>query len=196
MFDLWLPMVSFSIALIISPGPGNALLAANGASFGYKKTIPFLMGFDSANLILSLIYGFGLVSIFKIYPTAYTIFKVVGSIYIFYLAYKFFTSSSVQQKKGKVMNFKDGFIVVFLNPKIHSMFPLLYSQFINPSEALEYQVITITLIFVILCLICHSVWIIGGDLIFRKFQSDKQIRIQNVIFGSMIFIVGVYILLN
>lgn len=199
MIQLWIAMASFSSALIISPGPGNALLAANGASFGYRRTLPFLFGFDTANLVLSLVYGFGLVNIFERYPSSYQVFKIAGVLYIFYLAYKFFTassSSSSEAQKAEPMGYRDGFFVVMLNPKIHAMFPLIYSQFLDPNGSLTAQVFILTAIFVVLCLVCHSIWIAGGDLIFRRFQSAGQQRAQNIFFGVMVAAVGVYIFLT
>ena len=197
MIELWFAMAMFSAALIISPGPGNALLAANGASFGYRRTLGFLLGFEAANLILSLAYGFGLVNIFDIYPLLFNIFKIAGSLYIFYLAYTFFVApAKAQHEDAKPMGFMDGLIVVMLNPKIHTMFPLVYSQFLDPMESVNFQVFVLTGIFVFLCVICHSVWILGGDFINRKFQSEKFLLMQNIVFGTTIALVGVYILVT
>lgn len=133
---------------------GNALFAANGAQMGYRKTIPFLLGFDTANLVMSLMYGFGVGKILEQNQVLHQTLKIVGTIYMLYLAYTFLKSKSMaDQQEKKYMRYRDGFVVVFLHPKIHAMYPILYSQFILSSKPLFPQVMTITAVFVFLCLV-------------------------------------------
>ncbi len=42
--QLLLAMVSFAFVTSITPGPNNLMLLASGAHFGFKRTIPHMLG--------------------------------------------------------------------------------------------------------------------------------------------------------
>ena len=41
---LFYSMITFAFVAAITPGPNNIMLAASGANFGFKKTIPHIAG--------------------------------------------------------------------------------------------------------------------------------------------------------
>jgi hypothetical protein len=47
----WLLILAFAVPMIVSPGPGNTVLAAPGGQFGLRRTVPFWMGFEAGNLV-------------------------------------------------------------------------------------------------------------------------------------------------
>ena len=49
--DSLFALVGLTIATAITPGPNNAMVAASGACFGYRRTIPHILG-------ISLGFGF------------------------------------------------------------------------------------------------------------------------------------------
>ncbi|MFX7973146.1 hypothetical protein ABTK40_20310, partial [Acinetobacter baumannii] len=59
-WELWAAFFGYAIPMVISPGPGNTLLATAGGRFGIRGSVPFWLGFEAANLVLCLIYGLGL----------------------------------------------------------------------------------------------------------------------------------------
>jgi threonine/homoserine/homoserine lactone efflux protein len=87
----------------------------------------------------------------------------------------------------------DGFLLVALNPKIHSMILVMFSQFLDPSQQIFGQVLQITVVFLIVCIVCHFPWIYGGKIILSRFQSDRAIRIQGWVFGFCMVAVAAYV---
>ena len=69
-WDVWVLLLGYSVPMIVSPGPGNTILAASGGRFGVVGSVPFWMGFEAGNLLWCLIYGFGLSQVFEHYPVA------------------------------------------------------------------------------------------------------------------------------
>ena len=58
-FELILALASFYTVMFITPGPNNAMLTASGIKFGFKKTIPHLIGIrPSILLYMSLVLLF------------------------------------------------------------------------------------------------------------------------------------------
>ncbi|WP_044419240.1 LysE family transporter [Halarcobacter anaerophilus] len=64
-FLLWLSVI---FPLVFSAGPGNVLCAICGASNGFKKSIPFVLGLNLVYTLYSLLAGFGLAVILINYP--------------------------------------------------------------------------------------------------------------------------------
>ena len=50
-FELFLALVSFYFVMFITPGPNNAMLTASGIKFGFKKSIPHIIGIPSGHII-------------------------------------------------------------------------------------------------------------------------------------------------
>jgi homoserine/homoserine lactone efflux protein len=195
--DVLFAVALYSVPMIISPGPGNTILAAAGARFGVLGTLPFWTGFESANLFWCLAYGFGLSAVLTGHPSIAETLKWMGVGYTLYLAYTFLRSSApVEGTKQEKLTFFDGFLSVTLNPKIHQMIFILFSQFLPSAENQFLSVAQITALFLVLCVVCHAPWIVGGKLIFSTFKSEAALRLQGYIFAGCMILVALYVALN
>lgn len=187
----WLLILAFAVPMIVSPGPGNTVLAASGGQFGLRRTVPFWMGFEAGNLVWCLVYGFGLSEVFQRHPLAYSVLKWGGTLYILYLAYCFFRSAGALERKDlRPLGFVDGFVSLSLNPKVHSMILVMFSQFLVPDLPLSVQVLQMAVVFVVVGLACHFLWIYGGQVIFSRSQSPRAIRLQGLVFGVCMLLVA------
>jgi homoserine/homoserine lactone efflux protein len=190
----WGFLLSFAIPMVVSPGPGNTILAAAGGKFGVKGTVPFWLGFEMGNLLWCMIYGFGLSQVFKAHPLLFEMLKWGGTLYVLYLAWCFFQSSSMSEQEAvKPLSFFDGFASLSLNPKVHSMILVMFSQFLNPALDLATQVVQIATVFVLICFACHFAWIYSGQVIFSRIKSEYAVRIQAIVFGVCMVLVAAFI---
>ncbi|OLL30994.1 lysine transporter LysE [Burkholderia sp. SRS-W-2-2016] len=195
--EVWMLILGFSVPMIISPGPGNTVLATAGGKFGVRGTLPFLAGFELANLFWCLVYGFGLSRVLIEYPHLRMVLKWAGILYTLYLAYGFFRSSSLKEQQDiRKLTALDGFLSVSLNPKIHSMIFVLFSQFLTPTVPLYVQVLQISVVFTILCVLCHLPWIYGGQVIFDRVKSEQSMKIQGIVFGVCMVLVAVLLAIS
>ncbi len=194
--EIGMLVVGFSVPMIISPGPGNTMLAAAGGRFGVKGTLPFWLGFELANLAWCLVYGLGLSRVLHDHPHAAQALKWAGVAYTLYLAYGF-VKSSAPGKRAAIprLTIFDGFVAVSLNPKIHSMIFVLFSQFLRPDLALTSQVVEIAVVFTLLCVACHFPWIYGGQVMFDRFGGEKSAKRQGYVFGACMAAVALFVAL-
>lgn len=192
--ESWMLIVGFSIPMIVSPGPGNTILAAAGGRFGLKGTVPFWLGFETANLVWCLVYGLGLSRVLRDHPQAAQALKWAGVAYTLYLAYGF-VKSSAPGERAEIprLTVVDGFVSVSLNPKIHSIIFVLFSQFLRPDLPLTWQVVEITAVFILLCVAGHFPWIYGGQLMFDRFSSERSIKMQGYVFGACMVAVALFV---
>lgn len=193
--ELLVVFLGYAVPMVISPGPGNTVLALSGARFGVRGTGPFWLGFEIGNVLLCLLYGLGFGALLLQYPQSHTVMTWAGAAYVLYLGWGFFRSAKGVQKKAQAverMDLVSGTVAVLLNVKIHSMVAVMFAQFLLPDQALLPQVLVLTGIFLLVGIVCHFPWIYGGQVILGRFTSDSALRIQGRIFGCLMLAVAVY----
>jgi len=196
-WNIWILFFGYTVPMVVSPGPGNTLLATAGGRFGVIGSIPFWIGFEIANLALCLVYGIGLGRTLHGHPEIETALKWAGTVYVLYLAWGFFRSSTAPADGGEhqvqPLRGGDGFISVVLNPKIHSMILVMFSQFLDPAKSLFVQVLLLTAAFLVVCVVCHFPWIYGGQVVLRRLRTTRALRVQGRVFGSCMLLVAAYL---
>lgn len=196
-WDIWALFFGYTIPMVISPGPGNTLLAAVGGRYRVSGSLPFWIGFELANVVLCTVYGLGLGQAVHGHPAVEAAIKWAGTAYVLYLAWSFFSASarpaSPQGEAVRRLGWRDGFVSVMLNPKIHSMILVMFSQFLAPALPLVPQVAAFTLAFLAVGLACHFVWIYGGQVVLSRFRSQRAVRIQGIVFGICMLLVAAYL---
>ena len=88
--ELTIALVSFYFVMFVTPGPNNVMLFASGVKYGFKKTIPHILGIPLGHFFQISLISMGLGFVFQTYPIAQQILKVLGCAYLFFLAYRMF----------------------------------------------------------------------------------------------------------
>ena len=101
MLSQLVPLVLFGIATSFSPGPNNIMTSYTAFNFGIKKTIPTMLGVIIGWTLLIILLQLGSVSIFQKYQIIQTIIKILGSIYLLYMAYKLSFGGQTKEKKNR-----------------------------------------------------------------------------------------------
>jgi len=189
---LWFAVI---FPLVFSAGPGNVLCAVCGATNGFKKSIPFILGLNLVYTSYALLAGFGLSAIIQAYPSLFLFVQILGVAYIFYLGYKFIIRKDIQRKEGKTeLRFIDGVISQALNIKGITIVMTMYSQFLNPEVSIVYEVLTLSFALLLLNLFTHMTWSYGGSWMAQKFASSYAIELQSKIFGWMLVLIAFWLL--
>jgi threonine/homoserine/homoserine lactone efflux protein len=117
--DLFLALLLFAFVSSITPGPNNMMLLSSGLTFGFRQTIPHMLGVSLGHPAMVLAIGFGLGEVFERLPWAYTVLKVVGAAYMLYLAWRIATSGELKAKEdtAKPLSFLQAALFQWVNPK-------------------------------------------------------------------------------
>ena len=115
---LFLALVSYYFVMFATPGPNNAMLTASGIKFGFKKTLPHLIGIPFGHTIQITLVCFGLGKIFQKYPAIQFYLKWVCFVYLLYLGWKIIGSfSSGEKDTGRPLKLYEAALFQFINPK-------------------------------------------------------------------------------
>ena len=128
-----------SMAIIISPGPAQALSLANTLSGGKKAGIQTVLGLNASLIVHCLAAALGLSAILATSATAFAVVKYLGAAYLIYLGIKTFiakengidlSNSSINSQSSKI--FIKAMITGILNPKVALFFLAFLPQFVDP----------------------------------------------------------------
>jgi threonine/homoserine/homoserine lactone efflux protein len=188
-------LLGISLSLGFTPGPNNAVAYYSAFNFGFKKTIPLIMGVGLGYTTLVILINFFLISIFKTYPIIQEIIRILGTVFLVYLAYKIATSnSSNNEKKTNPVTFYDTFVFQFINPKGVMATTTLISKFVDQDNYISTSVMVI-----IVCSLTAfssiTTWTLLGKFL-RKFATNNSfIKRFNYVMSVLILvcIIGFYI---
>ncbi|MEO1541882.1 MAG: LysE family translocator, partial [Pseudomonadota bacterium] len=71
-------LLAFVFAGLFSPGPNVVLLTASGARFGFRRTVPHVLGVAGGVGITAGLTGLGLGAVLLAYPSVTFAFKLVA----------------------------------------------------------------------------------------------------------------------
>ncbi|CAM3536612.1 LysE family translocator [Elizabethkingia occulta] len=135
-------LIFFIIAafiLVISPGPNMIYLISRTITQGRKAGLTSLAGVICGFLFHIVMVSFGLTAVLFAVPYAYVILKILGTVYLLYLAYQAIKPNSKNifevknisiDRPGKL--FTVGFLTNVLNPKVAVFYLSFFPQFIKP----------------------------------------------------------------
>ena len=113
------PLALFALVSSITPGPNNVMLASSGLNFGFRRSMPHLLGVNLGFTLMIFLVGVGLGSVFQQVPVLYTVLKYVGAAYLLYLAWKIANSGGMEEgeARAKPLTFLQAAAFQWVNPK-------------------------------------------------------------------------------
>ena len=194
MIELAAALILFLFHLAYSPGPGNLFFAANGARYGLRSTIPATMGYHVATWLVTVGIGLGFAAVIHEYPGVFSIIKVLGSGYVLWLAWKLMRCGMLKtDREPSVANFRDGAVLLILNPKAYFIIAAMFAQFLSTSQGDQWLlVLWIATIFTLNNLVAFTSWTMVGDRLARLFHNEVNARKLNLGFGCLLAVVAVW----
>ncbi len=167
-------LIGISLSLGFTPGPNNAVAAYSGFNFGIRKTLPLILGVGFGYTTLIILINFVLISTFKNYPIIQEIIRILGTIFLIYLAYKIsFSKISSDGKTENPVKFFDKFIFQFINPKGVMAGITLSSNFVEQGENYLNHSIWVIVVCSVTAFLSITSWTFLGKFL-RKFATNNN----------------------
>ena len=167
-------LIGISLSLGFTPGPNNAVAAYSGFNFGIRKTLPLILGVGFGYTTLIILINFVLISTFKNYPIIQEIIRVLGTIFLIYLAYKIsFSKISSDGRTENPVKFLDKFIFQFINPKGVMAGVTLSSNFVEQGENYLNHSIWVIVVCSVTAFLSIASWTLLGKFL-RKFATNNN----------------------
>lgn len=179
----------FSFATSMTPGPNNIMLLSSGLTFGFKRTIPHILGVVIGFPLMTIFVGLGLGKFFEIYPFAFDILKVLGILYLLYLAWKIANSKpefKENDENSQPLKFLPIVLFQWINPKNWIKIITAMSVYVTSVEDAITQIIVITIIFLLTVFVSANSWAMGGVILKKLIKSDVGIKRFNIIMAILL----------
>lgn len=192
-----------ALGLVLTPGPNMMYLVSRTLSQGRRAGLISLLGVAAGFLVYLVGSAAGLTALFVTVPVAYTVVKVLGALYLLYLAWQALRGGkgafTVQEKLAidrPRRLFVMGMATNLLNPKVAVLYVSLLPQFIDPTrghvvaQGLTLGLVQVAIALSINCLIVLSAGRIARWLAERPIWMKVQRWFMATVLGAMAVRVG------
>jgi len=186
--NFFLPVILFAFVMSATPGPNNIMLTASGANYGFRRSIPHMLGITFGFLSLISAVAAGLGAVFMAWPPLQTALKVAGSLYLCYLAWRIATAepgSASTQGSGRPLTFLEAALFQYANPKAWIMAISAVSAFTAGGDTYVATAIGVALTCSLVNLPSISLWAGFGVAIGRILETPRAWRWFNRTMGAL-----------
>jgi len=192
--DILTALSVFALVSSITPGPNNLMLMASGANYGFRPTIPHMLGIGLGFMFMLFLVGIGLIGVFDAIPYSYETLKLVSILYLCWLAWRVANAAPPDEetKTGKPFTFLQAAAFQWVNPKAWTM-ALTAMTLYAPDRSL-WAILVVTTVFGLINLPSVSLWTLVGQKMQIVLTSRIRLRIFNItmavlLVGSLIPVV-------
>jgi len=186
--NILLPLVTFAVAMAFTPGPNNVMLAASGVNFGFVRTLPHMAGVTAGFVVLVLASGLGLGLVFEAVPQLQLVIKVVGSVYLLWLAYKVATAHLARDTGGvptRPFTFWQAAAFQWINPKGLVAAISAIAIYLRPGQEARDLAIMVA-VFGIVTAGSVTTWASFGVALRRLLRDPGRARLFNIVMGLLL----------
>lgn len=203
MIETLLSFTLATFALALSPGPDNIYVLTQSLAHGSKSGLATTVGLMSGCVVHTTLLAFGISALITNNSSLFYGIKILGALYLFYLAYKVYLSDAsislgtTSSKKSYTGFFKKGVMMNLLNPKVMIFFLALFPGFLWAPEGntvFQFYALGITFMLVSFIVFAGIALLAGSISTFLKSHQHTGVVLkwlQIVVFMS----IAVFILL-
>jgi len=179
--DTFAALVLFAFTTSITPGPNNMMLFTSGVNFGFRRTIPHMLGIGAGFLSLLLGVGLGLGALLHTVPLLYTVLKFAGGAYLLWIAWKIGSSRSLSEGKTSAapMSFLSAAAFQWINPKAWVMAVTAMATYTNP-DVYFISVLIVGFAFALVNVPSVSTWAGFGSALRDWLSDPKRLKWFNI----------------
>jgi threonine/homoserine/homoserine lactone efflux protein len=186
-----IPLMLFSLTMAITPGPNNIMLTASGSQFGFRRTVPHILGINLGLLLILAACAFGLERVFLRWPVIRLVLQGLSLGYIGYLSYRIATSRDhylePDLKRSRPLRFYEAALFQIVNPKAFAIVTSLIATFSLPGADYPRSILIITGIMICACIPCVSLWTLFGAYMKSWLKAPGIMRAFNICMGLLTF---------
>jgi threonine/homoserine/homoserine lactone efflux protein len=185
-FAILTALLGFAFVATVTPGPNNLMLMASGANFGFRRTLPHMLGIVGGVSVMALLVGAGLMALFDAVPALNLVLKVVSVGYLLWLAFKIATAAAVEERDaaGRPMTFLQAATFQWVNPKAWAMCLSAITLYAPDRSLLSVAIVAGA--FALVCFPAISVWAWLGTVVRQWLSNTTRLRVFNITMAALL----------
>lgn len=175
-----LPFITYTFVMSITPGPNNVMLTASGANFGFRRTMPHILGIVCGFTVQLLAVCAGLAALFNRWPALQSALAWVGAAYLVYLGWRMLDLKGAEAHSGsRPVTFLEAAMFQFLNPKAWVMTVTSATLFLPRELGLVASGIYMAVVAEGIGAPCMMVWALFGSSLKSFIAAPRGRRVFN-----------------
>ncbi len=192
MLDI-LPLATYCFVMSITPGPNNVMVTASGVAFGYRRTIPHMLGISLGCGFQIVLVALGMGTVFERWPELQDVLRWAGAAYLVYLAWRLLKAGLIvgeAEGRARPLTFLEAAAFQFLNPKAWMIAVTTATVFLPKDLNPLVGSLTMALVLAIVNYPSISVWTLFGTAMRRLLGSERLRQAFSVALSLALVLTG------
>lgn len=185
-FAILTALLGFAFVTTVTPGPNNLMLMASGANFGFRRTLPHMLGIVGGLSVMALLVGAGLMALFDALPALNLVLKVASVCYLLWLTLKIATAAPMAERDAdsRPMTFLQAAAFQWVNPKAWAMCLSAITLYAPDRTLLSVAIVAGA--FAVVCFPAISVWAWLGTVVRQWLSNATRLKVFNITMAALL----------
>lgn len=191
-----LPLMTYVATMSVTPGPNNLMLAASGVNFGFRRTLPHLLGISAGHGIQVLLTA-GALAWVMVWLEQYRLPLIAaGCAYLMWLAWRQMRAGRPgSSRHARPLGFFAAALFQWVNPKAWVMVINVAVLFL-PRGAGWDAALPLALLCALINLPCIALWALAGDRLRLRMRDPGVLMAFNYTMAALLAITSGWILVD
>jgi threonine/homoserine/homoserine lactone efflux protein len=185
-------LATYFAVMSITPGPNNVMVTASGATFGYRATLPHVLGIGLGAALQMVLVALGLGVAFQRFPILHTALALGGAAYLVYLAWQLFNAGKVAESETRrPFTVWQAILFQAINPKAWIMAITTAAVFLPHDMPFSRVAVVVGGMFLAVNIPCVSVWALFGSGMRHLLLRPPYRRVFNLTMSALLVLTAV-----
>jgi threonine/homoserine/homoserine lactone efflux protein len=178
---------AFAFLATVSPGGATTLATASGTRFGFRRSVPLLVGIAAGLATLAAAAGLGLATVMSAVPGLELATRIAGTAYLLWLAWGIARSGAPKGADlARPRTLLNGVLLLWLNPKAWAMTLSAAAAFAGSGTHITELAAVLGACFGLGAAASLVLWCAAGTLFARLFRTERQWRVLNAVLAALL----------
>jgi threonine/homoserine/homoserine lactone efflux protein len=177
----------------ITPGPNNVMVTSSGAAYGYRATLPHVLGIGLGAALQMVLVALGVGVVFQRFPLLHSGLAIVAAVYLVYLAWQLLRAGVVAESDAR-RPFTVWQAVLFqaVNPKAWVMAITTAAVFLPQDTPLSRIILVVGGLFLAVNIPCVSVWALFGSAVRHLLLRPTFRKVFNLTMSILLVLTAIH----
>ncbi len=188
-------LAGVAVAMTWAPGPNNAMLSASGANYGWRRSVPHVMGVTVGFPVMLVLVASGFERVLDGFPVIVDILEWIGLLMLGWLAWRIATAAGPEEGiQGSPLTFLEAIAFQWVNPKAWALAIYITAGYAVGEAALSNTLLAAG-VFLFSGLASSCTWAFFGAGIGKALGHGPRLRSFNVAMALILLASGAWLML-
>lgn len=194
--ELLAALAGLAVSMTWTPGPNNMMLAASGATFGWRRTVPHALGVALGFPVMLFLVAMGLGRVFAAQALLAAALGWAGFAAMLWFAWRIATADPARaESRARPLSFVEASAFQWVNPKAWAFAVLVAATYATGPDALRGALLA-ALVFLLSGLGSSQAWAVFGTGVGRLLGTGRRLRAFNIAMAALLVASAIWLLLE